>query len=69
MERLPPSTNVPGLAGVDRRDVGADPDAAAARNILPGSSSSLLALGWIYKDGVALLLSLLAGVAALGWCA
>ena len=38
-------------------------------NLLPGVSLILLSLGWIYKDGVALLLSLVAGAAALGWCA
>jgi hypothetical protein len=38
-------------------------------NILPGTSLILLSLGWIYKDGVALMLSLLAGMAALCWCA
>lgn len=36
-------------------------------NLLPGISLVLLALGWIYKDGVALLLSTLAGAAAIAY--
>lgn len=38
-------------------------------NLLPGVSLVLLGLGWIYKDGLALMLSLLAGAAALCYCA
>ncbi|WP_374563751.1 exopolysaccharide biosynthesis protein [Ideonella sp.] len=36
-------------------------------NLLPGISLVLLALGWIYKDGVALMLSTLAGAAAMAY--
>lgn len=36
-------------------------------NLLPGLSLALLGLGWIYKDRIALLLSLAAGAAALGY--
>lgn len=35
-------------------------------NLLPGLSLVLLALGWIYKDGAALVLSVACGTAALG---
>ena len=38
-------------------------------NLLPGLSPALLGLGWIHKDGVALALSLAAGVAAFGYLA
>lgn len=38
-------------------------------NMLPGLSLALLGLGWIYKDGIALLLSLAAGAVALGYVA
>lgn len=38
-------------------------------NVLPGASLVLLGLGWIYKDGVALLLSMITGLLALCYCA
>lgn len=38
-------------------------------NLLPGLSLALLGLGWIYKDGVALTLSLIAGSAGLAYLA
>ncbi|MEK8030874.1 exopolysaccharide biosynthesis protein [Ideonella sp. DXS29W] len=36
-------------------------------NLLPGISLVLLSLGWIYRDGVALLWSMLAGAAAMAY--
>lgn len=36
---------------------------------LPGASLVLLGLGWIYKDGVALLVSMITGLLALSYCA
>jgi len=38
-------------------------------NLLPGISLALLGLGWIYKDGIALTLSLIAGAAGLAYLA
>ena len=38
-------------------------------NLLPGMSLALLGLGWIFKDGVALMLSLASGTAAVGYVA
>jgi len=38
-------------------------------NVLPGASLVLLGLGWIYKDGVALLMSMITGLLALSYCA
>lgn len=36
-------------------------------NLLPGLSLVLLGLGWIFKDGLVLMLSLISGVAAMGY--
>ena len=36
-------------------------------NLLPGLSLALLELGWSFKDGLVLLLSLISGTAAMGY--
>jgi len=36
-------------------------------NVLPGTSLMLLGLGWLFRDGLALLLSTVAGIAGVGY--
>jgi len=36
-------------------------------NVLPGTSLMLLGLGWLFRDGIALLLATATGVAGLGY--